>query len=227
MAPPSEPPLPLAPDRAAKINHISLLIASKSSVLKSMGISSSINRPTPERPSTSTHDNDQQYNNDDDDLVRDAAPNEGLSYIPDKAQAKKDAVSKEDRLLRGRILGKRKADGSLKTGRGNESDEDDEPGKSSLGKRKRPRKPAGITTNTEELVPPPQDDEPVQNGDDVDMGQKNTVDDETVPEPAQKPTASTEPEVSISQQPSGPKKEKRKKKKRKKGGSNNGQGPEA
>jgi hypothetical protein len=226
MAPPNEPPLPLAPDRAATINQISLLLASQSSVLKSMGISSSINRPTPERPSTFTHDNHEQYN-DDDDLVHDAAPNEGVSYIPDKAQAKKDAVSKEDRLLRGRILGKRKADGSLKPGRENESDEDDEPGKSSLGKRKRPRKPAGMTTNTEEPVPPPQDDEPVHNGHDVDMGQKNTVDNETVPEPAQKPTASTEPEVSISQQPSGPKKEKRKKKKRKKGGSNNGQGPEA
>lgn len=231
MAPPKPTPLPLAADRAAISNRISLLIASRSSVLKSMGVSSSSTKrtSTASLPATPTYNE-----SDDEDLFRGATgsrPNEGVGYIPDKAQTKKDAVSKEDRMLRGRILGKRKADGSS-TGRGNkndDSDQDDEPGRSSLGKRKRPRKSAADTVTTEEpVVPPSLDDNDDESDNGMEKDQSNArVDGEAISELGQEPTASTGPEGSAQQESPGPMKKKGKKKKRKKRKPDNGQGTAA
>lgn len=141
MAPPDKPPpLPLAPDRAGLSNRISLLIASQSSVLKSMNLKPSAAR----RKATSTQSSSHNAS-DDEDLFRGATgsrPNEGVGYVPDKAQSSKDALSKEDKMLRGRILGKRGAEGA-KDGKRKvvvEEEEDEDPGRSSLGKRKRARR---------------------------------------------------------------------------------------
>lgn len=152
-APDKPPPLPLAPDRAALSNRISLLIASRSSVLKSMNLSSSTaaaQRRKQQHAAASTttasrHDPHGEDAEDDSDLFR-SRPNEGVGYIPDRAQVHKDALSKEDRMLRGRILGKKggAAEGGsaarAKRTLGLDDDDDDDPGRSSLGKRKRPRK---------------------------------------------------------------------------------------
>ncbi|RSL66307.1 hypothetical protein CEP54_003816 [Fusarium duplospermum] len=96
MAPDPAPPLPLAANRAALSNRISLLLASQSSVLKTMNLSKP---PTTKRRAIPEDDND-------DDLVRGSRPNEGVGYVPDKKDAQKIGNAKEERMLRGRLVGK-------------------------------------------------------------------------------------------------------------------------
>ncbi|EEU42446.1 uncharacterized protein NECHADRAFT_80018 [Fusarium vanettenii 77-13-4] len=130
MAPDPAPPLPLAANRAALSNRISLLLASQSSVLKTMNLSKPTAPTTKRRTTIPENDND-------DDLVRGSRPNEGVGYVPDKKDAQKLGNSKEERMLRGR-LGR---DGKVvKKGKVEESESEDDVGRSALGKRKRPRR---------------------------------------------------------------------------------------
>lgn len=73
--------------------------------------------------------------------------------MPDAKTAGKDAASREDRMLRGRLLGKGKGGRNQKGGKGFavESESDEEPGRSGLGKRKRPRREE-VAVGEEEVV---------------------------------------------------------------------------
>ncbi|CAH0014534.1 unnamed protein product [Clonostachys rhizophaga] len=140
MAPDKPLPLPLAPDRAALSNRISLLLSAQSSVLKTMNQQSSSSGAATAKRQPSKH-----HRPDEEELFREyARPNEGVGYVADAAKAKSDEAAREDRMLRGRLLGKRK---ELNAGRrggrqADEDEEDDEGGRSSLGKRKRPKRVA-------------------------------------------------------------------------------------
>ncbi|UPL00947.1 hypothetical protein LCI18_011881 [Fusarium solani-melongenae] len=141
MAPDPAPPLPLAANRAALSNRISLLLASQSSVLKTMNLGKPAAAPTTKRRAIPENDND------DDDLGRGSRPNEGVGYVPDKKDAQKIGNSKEERMLRGRLLGR---DGKVvKKGKVEESESEDDVGRSALGKRKRPRREAEPETEQE------------------------------------------------------------------------------
>ncbi|KAH6971791.1 hypothetical protein BKA56DRAFT_677865 [Ilyonectria sp. MPI-CAGE-AT-0026] len=126
MAPDPAPPLPLAANRAALSNRISMLLASQSSVLKTM----SLTRP----PATATAAR-RAPPPDEDDFLRGPRPNEGVGYVADAKDVAKPANSREERLLRGKV---RKGNG--KTLRKEESESEDDVGRSALGKRKRPRR---------------------------------------------------------------------------------------
>jgi hypothetical protein len=127
MAPEPPPPLPVAANHATLSNKLSLLIASRSSVLKNMSLS----RPTTTKRRVVPDDND-------DDLTRGTArPNDGVGYVPEEKDKQKFANAKEERMLRGRMAkggtgkAKKKVD---------ESESEEDAGRSALGKRKRPRK---------------------------------------------------------------------------------------
>ncbi|KAI7765605.1 hypothetical protein LZL87_007356 [Fusarium oxysporum] len=126
MAPEPPPPFPVATNRDAIANTLSLLLASRTSIGKSMPLT----RDLPRKRHTLPDDND-------DDLTRGARPNEGLGYVPEKKDVQKFANSKEERMLRGRL--NKDAKGNLKK-KVEESESEDEAGRSALGKRKRPRK---------------------------------------------------------------------------------------
>lgn len=126
MAPDPTPPLPLATNRAALSNRISLLLATQSSVLKTMNLS----KPPPTTKRRAVPEND-------DDLVRGSRPNEGVGYVPDKKDAQKIGNAKEERMLRGRLG---RDGGKVVKKRVEESESEDDVGRSALGKRKRPRK---------------------------------------------------------------------------------------
>ncbi|KAL2687727.1 hypothetical protein Neosp_005290 [[Neocosmospora] mangrovei] len=152
MAPDPAPPLPLAANRAALSNRISLLLASQSSVLKTMNLSKPA-APTTKRRTIPENDND-------DDLVRGSRPNEGVGYVPDKKDAQKIGNAKEERMLRGR-LGR---DGKVvKKGKVDESESEDDVGRSALGKRKRPRRE----------VEPEQEQEAEKEGEPTEKVEKN------------------------------------------------------
>lgn len=122
---PTPPPLPLAANRAALSNKISLLLASQSSVLKTMNLTRPSHPPTKRRI----------INDNDDDLLRGAKPNEGVGYVPEKKELKL-GNSKEDRMLRGRLMREAKERQKWKE----ESESEEDVGRSALGKRKRPRR---------------------------------------------------------------------------------------
>ncbi|KAH6604910.1 hypothetical protein Trco_006617 [Trichoderma cornu-damae] len=138
MPPPSSkpPPLPLAPDRAAISNQISLLLSSRASLLGTLNPapSPSAARTCPRRHHVVSPDDVEQ-------LFAGPRPNEGVGYVPDGS-----AASREDGMLRGRLLGKRHKSGKASAAGSRfavESESDEEPGRSGLGKRKRPRRGAG------------------------------------------------------------------------------------
>ena len=207
MPPPEKPaPLPLAPDRAALSNRISLLISSQSSVLKSMNLSSS--RASSTRRPQSFQDAD---DNDDSDLFR-SRPNEGVGYIPDRAQTTKDALSKEDKMLRGRILGKR---GAEKVRRKVEEDEeDDDPGRSSLGKRKRPRRAVEETTAPQEEPVVPATHHDVE--DDADEPSPDEPNEEVIPASKESSGLDVAPKSASTEDTSSQKTPRKKKKTKKK-----------
>ncbi|CAM1509195.1 Fc.00g029340.m01.CDS01 [Cosmosporella sp. VM-42] len=134
MPPSSETtPLPLAANRAALSNRISLLLSSQSSVLKSMNLSPSSASPTT-RPRRALPEEE------DDDILKGTRPNEGVGYVPDKKTAPV-GNAREDRMLRGGLKGKGDRHGGKGKGRWKEeSESDEEVGRSALGKRKRPRR---------------------------------------------------------------------------------------
>jgi hypothetical protein len=150
MAPDKPPPLPLAPDRAALSNRISLLLSAQSSVLKTMNQQSSSSSSSGAATAKRQH----HHRPEEEELFREnARPNEGVGYVADAAKAKSDEAAREDRMLRGRLLGKRK---DLSAGRrgarqADEDEEDDEGGRSSLGKRKRPKRVAETTQEAVEV----------------------------------------------------------------------------
>ncbi|KAI1039250.1 hypothetical protein LB505_007363 [Fusarium chuoi] len=133
MAPEPPQPFPVATNRDAIANTLSLLLASRTSIGKSMPLT----RDLPRKQRTLPDNNDE-------DLARGARPNEGLGYVPEKKDVQKFANSKEERMLRGRL--NKDAKGNLKK-KAEESESEDEAGRSALGKRKRPRK---------EIVPAPE-----------------------------------------------------------------------
>ncbi|KAK4063229.1 uncharacterized protein Triagg1_9614 [Trichoderma aggressivum f. europaeum] len=128
------PPLPLAPDRAAIANKISLLLSNRTSLLKTLNPSSS---PTARQTTTRRHN----VNADDiEQLFSGPRPNEGVGYVADR----KAAPATEDRMLRRRLLGKGQRNGKGEKKRfAVESESDEEPGRSGLGKRKRRRREVG------------------------------------------------------------------------------------
>ncbi|KAF4978508.1 hypothetical protein FZEAL_5128 [Fusarium zealandicum] len=125
-------PLPLAANRAALSNRISLLLASQSSVLKNM----TLTRPAPTSKRRAAPDSAENGDGDGD-LLRGARPNEGVGYVPEKKDAQRVGNAKEERLLRGRT-GK---DGKQRK-KADESESEEDVGRSALGKRKRPRREA-------------------------------------------------------------------------------------
>ncbi|KAF5710426.1 hypothetical protein FMUND_9518 [Fusarium mundagurra] len=169
MAPEHPQPFPVATNRDAIANTLSLLLASRTSIGKSMPLT----RDLPRKQRTLPADND-------DDLARGARPNEGLGYVPEKKDVQKFANSKEERMLRGRL--NKDAKGNLKK-KAEESESEDETGRSALGKRKRPRKEKEVEPDPEsgEHTSPvtPEDKEKNENGEpevDVDMGDTATQD---------------------------------------------------
>ncbi|KAL7958069.1 hypothetical protein V8C34DRAFT_163092 [Trichoderma compactum] len=132
----SKPPrLPLAPDRAAISNKISLLLSNRTSLLKTLN--------PPSSPSSSQQTTTRRHKVDADDieqLFSGPRPNEGVGYVPDRKAAAGDAAAREDGMLRGRLLGKGKGAAAGKKKFAVESESDEEPGRSGLGKRKRKRR---------------------------------------------------------------------------------------
>ncbi|KAF3077145.1 hypothetical protein CFAM422_000821 [Trichoderma lentiforme] len=129
------PPLPLAPDRAAISNKISLLLSNRTSLLKTLN-------PPSSSSSSAQQTRRHKVNADDiEQLFSGPRPNEGVGYVPDRKAAAGDAAAREDRMLRGRLLGKKGQSGKGgKKFAAVESESDEEPGRSGLGKRKRPRR---------------------------------------------------------------------------------------
>ncbi|KAK7415917.1 hypothetical protein QQZ08_012185 [Neonectria magnoliae] len=126
--PPDPTPLPLAANRAALSNRISLLLASQSSVLKTMALS----RPPPSSTRRAPPPVDDEAD------LRAARPNEGVGYVPSAKDAARVANAREERMLRGRRVAK----GSGKSRRREDSESEEDVGRSALGKRKRPRRDA-------------------------------------------------------------------------------------
>lgn len=142
MAPDPAPPLPLAANRAALSNRISLLLASQSTVLRTMNLGKPAAAATTKRRASPAE------NDDDNDLVRGSRPNEGVGYVPDKKDAQRVGSAREERMLRG---GKRPgARGVVRGGRVEESESEDDVGRSALGKRKRPRREVEVEQETTE-----------------------------------------------------------------------------
>ncbi|KAL6906622.1 hypothetical protein GGI43DRAFT_395315 [Trichoderma evansii] len=148
-------PLPLAPDRAAISNKISLLLSGRTSLLKTLNPpSSAAQTPTTQRRHHAISSDDIEQ------LFSGPRPNEGVGYVPDAKAAGKDAASKEDRMLRGRLLGKGKGARNQKGGKAftAESESDEEPGRSGLGKRKRPRREEVVAEEEVEKVEEKEED---------------------------------------------------------------------
>ena len=129
--------LPLAADRAALSNKISLLIANRSSLLKSLN-------PTSNASKSARHVAD-----DDDQDLHIGQANHGVGYVPDKAAKE---TSHNDRLLARRMLGKR---GKAESKRKVEDSESEGEGRSSIGRNKRKRPPAEPTQPTNDMVEEP------------------------------------------------------------------------
>ncbi|KAG5944632.1 hypothetical protein E4U59_007055 [Claviceps monticola] len=149
--PPSKdppPPLPLAPDRAALSNKITLLLSQRTSLLKSLAPSNTpqngTGESTPRAATTTTAATSRRPLNNDEDLLAIAArPNDGVGYI---RPAEGASSSLEDTKLRGRMmLGKRKKGGAgagaaaTSQRRIYESESESDEGRGSLGRAKRAR----------------------------------------------------------------------------------------
>lgn len=106
---------------------------------------------------------------DEDDFLRGPRPNEGVGYVADAKDVAKPANSREERLLRGKV---RKGNG--KTLRKEESESEDDVGRSALGKRKRPRREV-VSADAGETVPQ------VDTSADVDMDDNTKGEEDNVP----------------------------------------------
>ncbi|KAH7134757.1 hypothetical protein B0J13DRAFT_89730 [Dactylonectria estremocensis] len=132
MPPDPTPPLPLAANRAALSNRISMLLASQSSVLKTMNLTRAPASISARRPPDA---------DDDPDLLRGSRANEGVGYVPEAKDTPTLGNARELRMLRGGKKAARRGDG--RSLRKDESESEDDVGRSALGKRKRPPRAAG------------------------------------------------------------------------------------
>lgn len=142
MAPDKPAPLPVAANRAELSNRISLLLSKQTSFLKTLNPSSSKSRSS--RPINHNDEND-------DDMFKGTRPNEGIGYVRPKDGPGAVDKNKEDRALRGRLLGRggkeMQSNGwSGKKAAPQDSESEEEIGRSALGKRKR-TKPANAPTS--------------------------------------------------------------------------------
>ncbi|KFG81763.1 hypothetical protein MANI_009780 [Metarhizium anisopliae] len=125
--PDKPPPLPVAADRLAISNRLSMLFADRSALIKKLVSQSSTTR-NPSRRARPL---------DDDDVLFGTPANQGVGYVSEKPTRD---TKREDKMLRGKMLGKRRAGTSGPRSKAEESESDDEQGRGSLGKRKRPRR---------------------------------------------------------------------------------------
>ncbi|KAG5928287.1 hypothetical protein E4U42_000945 [Claviceps africana] len=123
--------LPLATNRAALSNKISLLLSQRTSLLGSLTGSSTGADAKGDTPRQGLRD-------DDDDDRLSSRPNDGVGYVRAAAEAKPG-----DEALR-RLLGKRKK-GSAAARRVCESESDSDEGRGSLGRAKRARRHGDAT----------------------------------------------------------------------------------
>ncbi|KHN99220.1 uncharacterized protein MAM_02918 [Metarhizium album ARSEF 1941] len=139
--PDKPPPLPVAVDRLAISNRLSMLLADRSALARKLLVprSSGAPRQPPGRGGTRLA---AAAAADDDDGTSPGAPaNQGVGYVPERAG--RDAKHEDNKALRARMLGKRRG---RERGRGRESkgdgdsESDDVEGRGSLGRRKRPRR---------------------------------------------------------------------------------------
>lgn len=133
MAPDKPAPLPVASNRAELSNRISLLLSKQTSFLKTLNPSPSQSRST--RPVNHNDEND-------DDMFKGTRPNEGIGYVRPKDGPGAADKNKEDRILRGRLLGRggKEMQSYGRTTKKNaqpDSESEEEVGRSALGKRKR------------------------------------------------------------------------------------------
>ncbi|KAG6016688.1 hypothetical protein E4U43_003286 [Claviceps pusilla] len=165
MPPPNQAPsaLPLATNRAALSNKISLLLSQRTSLLKSLttrngdgadktpGATTSTSLPASTAGTTRTR---RGLGGDEEDfMAAGTSPNDGVGYVRGSEDRKS---SHEDTLLRGRMmLGKRKKGaGPQQQRRLYESESDSDEGRGSLGRAKRARmlREAGGTMQRDEKV---------------------------------------------------------------------------
>ncbi|KAG6017646.1 hypothetical protein E4U54_005589 [Claviceps lovelessii] len=165
MPPPNQAPsaLPLATNRAALSNKISLLLSQRTSLLKSLttrngdgadktpGATTSTSLPASTAGTTRTR---RGLGGDEEDfMAAGTSPNDGVGYVRGSEGGK---LSHEDTLLRGRMmLGKRKKGaGPQQQRRLYESESDSDEGRGSLGRAKRARmlREAGGTVQRDEKV---------------------------------------------------------------------------
>ncbi|KFA67077.1 hypothetical protein S40285_02995 [Stachybotrys chlorohalonatus IBT 40285] len=139
MAPPTTAPLPLAPDRAALSNRIAMALGAHSSVLKSMNLSGG-RRTATATATANPHDDDDAKAAGDADMWRAAPANEGVGYVAESSGGAQKDSKRQDKVLRGRLLGKRRTEGRNIRGRWEESESEEDVGRSALGKRKRAKK---------------------------------------------------------------------------------------
>ncbi|KAL7810943.1 hypothetical protein V8C44DRAFT_331360 [Trichoderma aethiopicum] len=128
-------PLPLAPNRAALSNEISLLLSRRTALLKTLNPTST--------SSTSTSSSRKLVPDADaiEQLFSGPRPNQGVGYVPERNNDG-DAASARDQTLRRKLLGGKNYKSGKGVGmkKGAESESEEEEGRSALGKRKRPRR---------------------------------------------------------------------------------------
>lgn len=149
---PKPAPLPVAANHAALSNRISMLLSAQSSLLKTLNPSSGSSAA-----SSSSHKKTQQHKSahdlekEDEELFKNnGRPNEGVGYTaPNAGPQSAHDRRREDQALRGKIMGKGAGrngrDAHVGKGKGRslpreESESEEEAGRSALGKRKRPRR---------------------------------------------------------------------------------------
>ncbi|OAA67693.1 hypothetical protein LEL_10316 [Akanthomyces lecanii RCEF 1005] len=142
MAPPDALPT------AAISNRISMLVAAQSSVLATLSPSTT-KRRTAAATAAVNHGKTQAELDDEALFKNNANPNEGVGYVAPRSGSAADKT-KQDRELRGRVLGKRGQEIVAERERMQKmkkkkmmmegESEDEDAGRSALGKRKRPRR---------------------------------------------------------------------------------------
>ncbi|KAF4993313.1 hypothetical protein FGRMN_6580 [Fusarium graminum] len=161
----SEPtPLPVAASHAQVSNGHSLMLASRSSLFSNLGAS----RPAVVKSRVIPKDND----NDDDFTIDNTRPNDGIGYVPEGKDVQKFGSAKEERMLRGRTV---RSTTSKTTKKVDESESDEEAGRSALGKRKRPRKEKETGPEPEPEIQPTHMTANEEKGEDGDEIEKDIV----------------------------------------------------
>ena len=157
-------PFPVAKDHAAIQNKISLLLSSQSSLLKTLNPT-----PTASRKSQQPHHTAEDA---DADLFKHANPNEGVGFVRQSGDTTV-AQSKQDKALRGRLIGKQKREEERKK-KLVESESEEEQGRSGLGKRKRKTVVAQVDEEEKGQDEKAEDVEPLAN--DADEQESKRVD---------------------------------------------------